>query len=670
MNIERGVPRHTCVLAAMLAAVIAISVAVPAVAADWPPLAPADLALAAPRVDPNADAEVLLWDVRITDSDELDDVATIFEHHLRIKVFTDRGREAQSKVDLTYVNGTRVRDVQGRTVAPNGTVTELRGQDVFDRTIIEADGIKLRAKSFVLPAVVAGSIIEYKWREVRDGAIANDLELPFYREIPVQVVRYHLKPLDVRAMGYQMRTQGYNLSSAPEFKKEERGYSAMELRNVAALRREPYMPPSLSVGPWMLVYYADLAAADRPVDRFWTDFGRKAFGVYKPQIRVTTPIRNTAAEATKGTASIDDKVDALVRFVRAKITRDDIGGAARSRRKENKNAAEALARGAGNGTDVMMLFVALANAAGLDARLALLPDRSDFLSQPGMKQPYFIRHLAVAVRNGDRWQFVDPANRHAKGGHLSWEHEGQYALLLDEQMPQFVDVAVATPTQSVRKRTAALKLLEDGTLEGDVTIEYTGQIAVQRRENVEDESAQERERLFSDEFVRRLPGAELSGVAIENIDNAEAPYLVRFRLRVPGYGQRTGSRLFVQPAVMQRGAEALFTAGARQHHIYFPFAWSEQDTITIDLPDGYEVEDAGAPGTIALGQGIGLYAPKLQMSGDGRRATYTRSLFVGAQGNILFQSGDYASVKSFFSELQRHDGFTMALRRRPAGEQR
>jgi hypothetical protein len=62
-------------------------------AADWPVIDPSHLALTQPRLDPNASAEVLLWSVRITDSAELDDLQTILEHHLRIKVFSDRGRE-------------------------------------------------------------------------------------------------------------------------------------------------------------------------------------------------------------------------------------------------------------------------------------------------------------------------------------------------------------------------------------------------------------------------------------------------------------------------------------------------------------------------------------------------------------------------------------------------
>jgi hypothetical protein len=637
-----------------------------AAAADWPLIAPADLTLTKPRIDPNADAEVLLWDVRLTDSDERDQLQTILEHHLRIKIFTDRGREAHSKVDITYSRDARVRDIEGRTVSPAGAVAELRDKDIFDRTVIEANGFTLKAKSFVLPAAGPGSIIEYRWREIRDDTLANGVELPFYRDIPVHVVRYHIKPLPVRDLGYQMRHQQFNLAAPIAMKSEERGYAGIELMNVAAVRREPFMPPSLSIGPWMLLYYADLATADRPPDRFWREFGKDAFDAYKLQIRVTGPIRSSATEAIRGAASTGDQIDALVSFVRAKVRLDDAG-----RRRENKNAADTLSRGAGDGLDQTMLFASLASAAGLDTRLALLPDRSDFLSQPSMKQPYFLRHVAAAVRDGTAWRFVDLANRHAKGGHLEWKHEGLYALLLDERMPEFVGVPMGEPSSSKRRRTAVLRLLEDGTLEGDVTLEYTGQIAALRRERDLDNAAAERERAFVEDFVKRVPGAELSGFTIGNLDNPEAPYTMRFKLRAPGYAQRTGSRLFVQPAVMQRGAEAMFPASARQHQIYFPYAWSEEDTVTIDLPEGYEVESDAGPQPDRLNDGtLASYVPKIALAPDARRVTYTRTFAFGGKGALLFQASDYPVVKSFFGGVDRGDGYTLTLRRRSTGDAR
>jgi Domain of Unknown Function with PDB structure (DUF3857)/Transglutaminase-like superfamily len=663
MKNEWNVLRVACVAIAMCAT-LAFAAEGIAAGADWPPIAPADLALAKPRIDANADAEVLLWDVRVTDSDEREQLQTIQQHHLRIKIFTERGRETYSKVEIPYVKNARVRDVEGRTVSPTGAVAELRSQDVFDRTVIETNGTALKAKSFVLPAVTPGSIIEYRWREIRDDSMADGVQLPFYRDIPVHAARYHIKPLAIRELGYQMRLQAFNVRGQPSMKNEERGYTLFELLDVPAVRREPFMPPSLSLGPWMLVYYADLATVDRPVDRFWLEFGKAAFGVYKPELRVTGPIRTSAADATKTAATTPDKIDALVRFVRAKVKRTDAGT---RKRKENRSAADALSRGVGDGHDQTMLFAALATAAGLQTRLAMLPDRSDFLSEPAGKQPYFLRHLAVAVRDGDAWLFVDPANRHAKGGHLAWEYEGQYALLLDEKTPEIVSVPLEEPGVSMRKRTAALKLLDDGTLEGDVTLEYTGQIGAQRRERDVDEAAAERERDFAEDYGKRVPGAELSGFSFENLDNPEVPYTVRFKLRAPGYGQRTGSRMLVQPAVFERGAEARFSASTRQYHMYFPFAWGEQDTVTIDLPDGYAGDGELEPQGAGLGDGTGFYRANVTLSPDARRVTYTRSFFFGAKGALLFQPSEYNSVKAFFAAVDRNDGYTLSLRRQAAG---
>ena len=66
---------------------------------DWRPVSPAELELKAPVVEKDADAEAIFWEVKIDDNPEGD---LIFSHYIRIKVFTERGRESQSKVDIPF----------------------------------------------------------------------------------------------------------------------------------------------------------------------------------------------------------------------------------------------------------------------------------------------------------------------------------------------------------------------------------------------------------------------------------------------------------------------------------------------------------------------------------------------------------------------------------------
>ncbi len=119
-------------------------------------------------MEKEADAEAIFWEVRIDDNPDGD---LIFNHYIRVKVFTERGRESQSKIDLIYgkIFGAEIKinDIAARTIKADGTIVELNKKDIFDRTVVKGSGLKYKARSFAMPAVEPGCIIEYRWREVR-----------------------------------------------------------------------------------------------------------------------------------------------------------------------------------------------------------------------------------------------------------------------------------------------------------------------------------------------------------------------------------------------------------------------------------------------------------------------------------------------------------------------
>src|SRR5438876_11615605 len=70
---------------------------------EWRPVEPAELALKKPMVDPDADAEAIFWDIRVDDGGESN---LVLSHYIRIKIFTERGREQESKIDIPFFSGT------------------------------------------------------------------------------------------------------------------------------------------------------------------------------------------------------------------------------------------------------------------------------------------------------------------------------------------------------------------------------------------------------------------------------------------------------------------------------------------------------------------------------------------------------------------------------------
>jgi len=628
----------------------------PSVAAageDWRPIEAADLALKAPVVEPNADSEAIFWDIRVDDGGEND---LVLSHYVRIKIFNDRGREKYSKIDIPYVNGVKIKDIAARTIKSDGSIVELVKNDIIEKTVIKANGLKLRTKTFAFPGIETGAIIEYKWKEVRSNSSAQNLRLQFQRDIPVQAVTYHLKPagssfVDVRP---------FNMDK-PSFQKEKNGFQVATVKNMPAFREEPLMPPEDSVKSWAMVRYMNIFT----LLLGYNMLGAQVYIFSQPYLKADKEIKQKVAEITANVDSADDQIDKIFQFCRNNIkntsdktqgfTADDI-----EKLKENKKSADTLKRGVGPAIDINLLFAAMVNAAGFDARIALLPDRGERLFDPNVVVPGALRPSAIAVRFGTTWKFFDPGLPYVAPGMLRWQEEGVDALVVDKDQV-WVRTPVTDAQKSKEKRTAKLRLDENGTLEGDVTVEYTGHLAVERKVSTEDDSPAQREENLKQMVKDRLSSAELTNIVIENDADPSKPFVYKYHVRVPEYAQKTGKRLFFQPGFFTKGISALFSAGKRQYPIYFHYPWSEQDKVTIELPKGYALDNADRPAPINAGA-ISQYDVQMGITNDQSTLVYNRTFFFGNRDLLLFSVEKYDVIKQLFDEVNRADNHMITLK--------
>jgi hypothetical protein len=159
----------------------------------------------------------------------------------------------------------------------------------------------------------------------------------------------------------------------------------------------------------------------------------------------------------------------------------------------------------------------------------------------------------------------------------------------------------------------------------------------------------------------------MTQVSVENVTEIDKPYTNRYHLKIPGYAQRTGSRLFLQPAVFQKGIPPEFPAARRRHPVYFDYAWKEIDQVRIALPPGYELESPNAPPAASFGK-VGGHSITLVKAPDGTGLEMSREFFFGGDDGLQFPVSTYARMKSFFDEVSRADGHTVTLRRAAAGD--
>jgi Domain of Unknown Function with PDB structure (DUF3857)/Transglutaminase-like superfamily len=636
-------------------------------AADWKLIDAAQLALKAPRVQADADAEALFWEVRVADEfDQTSDLGarTVFDHYVRLKIFTDRGRETYATVDLPYDSGVRIEDVAARTIKPDGSIVELKKGDVYERTVIKTNDARVKAVSFAVPAIAPGTIIEYRWREIHTNSIANYLRLPFSREVPVQITRYYLRPLEFPDNDYVMRAMSFNGDFAP-MEPQKDGFTMLSLSNVPADREEPYSLPPFERRPWVLIYYQARTSSSNLRDQY-LEYSKSLYQDSAKATKPTARIRALAAEAVASRPTLDERIAGLMRVTRRVVTRTDVDTATADQRRKartNKNADDIAARGLGTADDMRTLFIALAQSVGLDARIAATSNRAEFLQTPAHSNPYFLGGFLVAVRNGDAWQFVDPANEHSASGAVRWNYTGQDALITDAKTVITAKVPLAPSSRSVKQRTGKFTLLDDGTIEGEWKLVYSGYWADIYREQEDQDSPSERVKDLQGDIASRVPGAVVSDVQLD-AGNAAEPYSLSYKVRIPGYAQRTGARLFFQPIVFQKGLAADFPSPGRSTEVYFRFPWTEQDDITISLPPGFQLEQPEIPGE--LNGGVARY--RLAMTTGGGQLSVSRTFMMGSTDIVVFDQQRYPVVKEFFDRVHTADGHTLVLRRAEAGQ--
>ena len=624
---------------------------------DWRPVTPAEMALKTSTVEKDADAEAIFWEVRVDDSSQ-DELA--LNHYVRVKIFNERGRERFSKIDIPFYKKTKIKNVAARVVKPDGSIVELKEDDVFEREIIKASGVKIKAKTFAVPGIEPGVIVEYRYREIQANSSAQ-MRLVFQRDVPIQNVTYYVKPF---SGGRSMFYQSFNTGQT-KFEKDKNGFSRATMTNVPAFKEEPKMPPEDEVKSWMYIYYRDRETNQPQI--YWSLISKGFYEGTKSLVKAGGDVKEKAAEITTGATTDDEKLQRIFDFCKTKIrnvaydpqtTQDD-----RETARGNKSPKQTLANGVGAPDDIDQLFAALAKAAGFDARPALSGDRSENFFNPKITNvDLMLGSIMIAVNVNNDWRFYAPGSYYTNYGMLPWYEEGQQALVTDNDKLIWARTGLSEPEKSTEKRTGKLKLLEDGTLEGVVQITYTGHLSEYRKRYNREDTPTQREENLRKEIKKRLPTAEVSDIKIENLIDPVKPFSYSFKVSVPNYAQKTGKRLFLQPNFFEANATPVFTASTRQYAVYFNYPWAENDTIRIELPKNYALENPDAPAAVSDPNKIGMDTVKMAVANDGHLLNYRRQFYFGKGGALNFPVEVYPALKQIFENFNKADTHGLTLK--------
>ena len=618
--------------------------------AKWLPITDEDRAATRSEIDPDAGAEILYRNqtVKCETSD--------WSEYIRIKLYNGQGVQQLAKIDLP-VPADKFKSVAARIIASDGKITVLRKEEFFHRDLLRRGDWAIPLVSFTFPRQEPGSIIEYQWEADNLNVKIYRVRLDLRRRWPTRHAVLQICPSQYLKTGVS-----FPPGLATTNPEDAAGNYTFVEHNLPALRNEPFPPPHREICPeiYFRFYPHDPAKMD-----LWLRFGRDEAESLDNELTITHAIRIRCSELVAPSGDARDKLTRLYHFCQTRI---------RNLRQHPPtgpaDAAEILSRrhdtddvlrlGCGYPRDINLLFLALARAAGLEARWVLCNNRSEEFFDPDAHDPAMLESELVAVRLGANWVCYDPGNPYLPFGQLSWENEGVQALAIDRKKSEWLTTPARSAADSCTRRTAKLRLDADGTLEGDVHLKYTGHRAVEARQELADLGPDKREERMRQRLQERLPTVELSALDVRDIDDPATSLQLGYHVRIPGYAECTGSRLFLQPAYFEKGLPALFTAEKREYDIYFHFPWSEEDDVTIALPAGFTPEQASSPKSFPAREGADIkYVVALGITRSGDSLRYKRSFACELQ---LVSKDLYATIRKNFDEIQRRDGHVIILR--------
>jgi hypothetical protein len=190
-------------------------------------------------------------------------------NYVRIKIFAEEGR-SYAEVQIPFFAGTeKIYNIKARTIHPDGTIVDFDGR-VFDKVIVKARGVKYSTKSFALPDVQLGSIIEYQY--MADLNIDSFLSTHWIlsQELFTKHARFSLKRYP-RIFAFQWSWPN-GLPADSTIPTKEGGIIRLDSRDIPAFESEPDMPPEDSMRFKVDFNYADPSLVGDPPN-FWKKLG-------------------------------------------------------------------------------------------------------------------------------------------------------------------------------------------------------------------------------------------------------------------------------------------------------------------------------------------------------------------------------------------------------------
>jgi hypothetical protein len=516
------------------------------------------------------------------------------------------------------------------------------------------------AKTFTLPDVQPGSIIEYRFREQLDDKYYWSIQWEVQSDLFTRQARFSIKQSDSMYAPYLVFRE-YGLPAQDMPKNMGGGSFSMEVHDLPGIEEENYMlPKNILTARVEFFYLNPNDPRNESTEQFWKRTSKK-------WNENTDHFAGKSAAVSSDLAKIvaaDDSPDMKLRKIYARVlqvrnlsmeTSKSEQESKAENLKPNANAEDVLKHGAGNARDINFLFIALARAAGFEAASVYVAPRNNSIF---VKESQDSRQLGadlVWVKAGGQEYYLDPGARFYGFGLLPWYEAGTGGLKLNKQGGDFIDTPNSKPADALVTRHADVNIRDDGGAEGKIEITFSGQEAGLLRQENRDQDETGRKKALEDKIKEWLPREATFDVTnMPDWTDVEKPVRVEGTVKIASAVNALNRRMLMPVELFRNEQSSYFEPQKRLNDIYFPYPYQESDDLVFHLGTAFKAQ--GMPASQKVDRGAAIYEMSATQQGDAievKRSVTLKSFF--------FQKEAYPALRGFFGTVRTDDDAQVLL---------
>lgn len=442
-----------------------------------------------------------------------------------------------------------------------------------------------------------------------------------------------------------IRYKQFNYPGSPEISEEkDNKVYTWEIKNTPAKITEQFQPswreilPMVTIAPTSFEiqgYKGEMSS--------WENFGMFINSLLKGRDAIPDAVKQKVHELTDGVADKREKVRVLYNYLQQNTRyisiQLGIGG------WQPFDANYVYTKRYGDCKALSNYMVALLKEVGINANYVLIKagDDEDILTDFPSNQ---FNHATVCVPMGKDSMWLECTSQTVAAGYQGDFTGNRHALLIDDKGGHIVKTTSYKAEDNAQQRWITSQIDASGKLNADVKTHYS----CLQQDNLHGMI----NHLSKDKILEALKrDIDLPDYDVTNFNyneiKAEKPAVdEQLQLIANNYASVSGKRMFVMPNILNKNNFKLKIEEERKYDIEYPSSFTDNDTVSIKIPSGYNIESM--PKDVSINNKFGDY--EIHFKVDGENISCTR-MYKRSEGR--YPPSDYADLVKFYDSMYKAD---------------